>query len=81
MYQNVTLKLNKSLLRDAKSYAAKKGASLSGLMVEALGLLVQQSQDYERAKKSALSALKKGFKLGGGPYYSSRGELHERHGK
>lgn len=81
MYQNVTLKLDTNLLREIKIYAIKRGTSLSRLMVDALTNMAQQAKNYEKAKKAALLCLQKGYKLGGGPYYLSRQELHQRHDK
>ncbi|MBI4373321.1 MAG: hypothetical protein HY542_00435 [Deltaproteobacteria bacterium] len=81
MHQNVTLKLDKELLREAKVYATEAGKSLSRLMVDALRALIGKASAYEKAHKKALSFLHKGFKLGGGPYYGSREELHSRHGR
>lgn len=81
MYQNVTLKLDKGLLHQAKLYATQEKSSLSRLMVEALRTFLGRAQGYEKARKKAVSRLKKGWKLGGGPYWASRSELHERHGR
>lgn len=81
MHQNVTLKLDKDLLRKARVYSIKEGASLSRLMTRALGRLVESSEGYEKARKRALARMKKGFYLGGGPYYASRSRLHDRHGR
>lgn len=78
MHQNVTLKLDKDLLREAKLYATGAGKSLSRLMVEALGAFIGKPSAYEKARKKALAFLHKGLKLGGGPYYASREELHVR---
>ena len=81
MHQNVTLKLDKDLLREAKVYAAEAGKSLSRLMVEALRNFIGKASGYEKAHKKALAFLHKGLKLGGGPYSRSRDELHSRHGR
>ena len=78
MYQNVTLKLDKSLLFKAKVAATQKKSSLSGLMVEALKSFLNQQGTYESAQKKAMNKLRKGYKLGGGSYYSSRDMLHDR---
>lgn len=81
MYQNVTLKLDQRLLRRAKIVATQEGTSLTQLMVRALQGLLGISSEYTRAKKHALAALKKGWRLGGGPYYRARADLHTRHGR
>ncbi len=80
MQQNITLKLDKSLLQQAKIQASQQRTSVSALMVEALRSLLKRSQGYDKAYKKALTYLKKGFKMGGAPYFSSRDELHQRHG-
>lgn len=79
MTQNVTLKLDRALLREAKVYATRKKTSLSQLMMMALKVFIGKQAGYEKAKKRAIAYLKKGLQLGGGPYYPSREELHRRH--
>lgn len=78
MTQNVTLKLDRDLLRKAKVYAVQKRTSLSGLMTTALKTVVGGEEGFEKARRRALLRLKKGLKMGGGPYYTSRDELHQR---
>lgn len=81
MHQNVTLKLDKDLLRQAKVFATHEKTSLSRLMVEALQFFLGKSEGYEKAKRKALARLKKGWNLGGSPYSTSRDELHLRHAR
>jgi hypothetical protein len=38
----------------------------------------ERDQSFLSAKKQELARMEKGLKLGGGPYYRSRDELHER---
>lgn len=78
MNQNVTLKLDKELILKAKILATKNRTSLSRLMVTALKKYVGTPEEYQKARRKALSLLKKGVNLGGGPYYSDRSQLHER---
>lgn len=78
MQQNVTLKLDKQLLRSARFFAMREKKSLSRLMTEALSQIVRRSSQYERSREKALLLLRKGWKMGGGPYTSSREELHQR---
>lgn len=80
MHQNVTLKLDKELLRKAKVFATREGTSLSRLMVEALKSFIKRIEGYSSAQRKALQYLNKGLKLGGGSYYLSRENLHHRHG-
>jgi hypothetical protein len=81
MQQNITLKIERHLLQHAKSYASRQNTSLSALMKNLLEKFLAEKEGYEKAKKKALALMKKRFNLGGGPYYSSRDELHERHGR
>lgn len=77
MKQNITLKLNRDLIRKAKVVAANRETSVSQLLSEKLEELVRQGEEYERAKRSAFAHLDKGFHLGG-KRAASRDELHER---
>lgn len=77
--QNVTLSLPKPLLKKAKVAAAQQDKSLSELMREALEHRINQSAEYERAKKRHLKLLERGFDLGSrGKLAVSREELHGR---
>ncbi len=77
--QNVTLSLPKTLLRKAKVAAAQQDKSLSELMREALEDRVNQSAEFENAKKRHLRLLERGFDLGSrGKLAVSREELHGR---
>jgi predicted transcriptional regulator len=75
--QNVTISLNRQVLRKAKILAARRDTSISALLAHEIELLVDQEEAYERAKKQALALLDKGFHLGG-VIRASRDELHER---
>ena len=77
--QNVTLSLPKPLLKKAKVAAAQQDKSLSELMREALEDRVNQSAEFENAKKRHLRLLERGFDLGSrGNLTVSRDELHDR---
>ena len=77
MKTNITLKLDRELLRKARVLAAEKDTSVSALVTEQLEKAVRDREGYEQAKRGALAILKKGFDLG---YKTpaSRDELHER---
>ena len=77
MKTNITLKLDKDLLRRVRVLAAERDTSVSGLLTEQLEKTVRDREQYEAAKKRALSILKKGFDLGYKPP-ASRDEMHER---
>jgi predicted transcriptional regulator len=77
MKTNITLKLDKDLLRRAKIVAAERDTSVSALLAEQLEKAVRERDGYEQAKRRALGILKKGFDLGYKPP-ASRDELHDR---
>lgn len=76
MKANITLKLDKELLREARILAAEEGTSISALLAAKLEEAVRKRKDYERAKEDALAILRRGWDLGGRPL--SRDEVHER---
>ena len=75
--QNITLRLEKSLIAKAKVIAAKRHTSVSRMLSEELERIVEEAEHYEKAKRQALANLKKGYHLGG-EITASRDELHER---
>jgi hypothetical protein len=77
--QNVTLSLPKILLKKAKTLAIKKDRSLSDLLRETLEEKVKEEAGYQRAKKTQMAFMEKGFNLGTrGKTGLRREELHER---
>ncbi len=60
---NITIKVESSLVQDAKVLAAKRGTSLSRLVAEQLMAMVRQDQVYTAAKSSALRKLRRGYDL------------------
>jgi hypothetical protein len=76
MKANITLKLDKELLREARILAAEQGTSISALLAAKLEEAVRKRRDYEAAKKRALAILKEGWNMGGRPL--SRDEIYER---
>ena len=77
MKQNITLSIEKELLKRAKLIAAKKETSVTKLLTEQLAKIVSEDEEYTLAKKRALAILRKGFHLGG-RITARREELHER---
>ncbi|MHB8536343.1 MAG: hypothetical protein ACYDBW_13000 [Sulfuricaulis sp.] len=77
MKQNITLKLDRGLLRKAKIVAASRETSVTRLLSDKLEEIVQQDEQYERAKRAAFTDLDEGFHFGG-KRISSRDVLHER---
>jgi len=77
MKTNITLKLDRDLIRKARVWAAENGTSISALLAEQLAKSLRDREGYEQAKKRALAILRKGFDLGF-ERPASRDELHER---
>ena len=79
MKQNITLSLEKDLIKKAKILSAKRQTSISQMLGQELKKIVLDVEEYERAKRRAIAHLKTGFHMGG-KILSSREELHERKG-
>ncbi len=77
MKQNITLSINKDLIRKAKILAAQKQTSISGMLSQELQKILDDSEKYELLKRKALINIKQGFHLGG-KIAVARQELHER---
>ena len=77
MKQNITLSLEKEVIRKSKILAAKKETSISRLMDDSLQRTVENEDFYEAAKRNGLHALKKAFHLGGERRWK-REDLYER---
>jgi hypothetical protein len=79
MKQNITLAIDRQLLKRARALAAQRGTSISGLLAAELEKLVNNDSEYQQARTRALARLASGFHLGGGKM-PSREELHDREG-
>jgi hypothetical protein len=77
MKQNITLSIEKDLIRKAKILAARKDTSISKLLSEELARIITGEDLYESARKRATARLKKGFHLGG-KILARREELYAR---
>jgi hypothetical protein len=77
MKQNITLAVDKSLLKRARALAAQRGASVSAILADELVKIVERENAYEQAKQRALARLASPFHLGGGKM-ADRGSLHDR---
>ena len=77
MRQNVTLALDKDLLRKARIRAAQEGTSLSGLLTRHLEEVLGRLDTYEAAQATARDLLDQGFRLGG-KIPCAREEWHAR---
>ena len=77
MKQNITLSINKELIKNARVLTAQRHSSISRMLSEVLQKLIKDSKEYEKAKNQALNFVAKGFHLGR-RITVSREELHER---
>jgi hypothetical protein len=77
MKQNITLSIEKELLKKAKLMAANRETSVTKLLTEQLVKMASENDQYDLGNKKALAILKKGFHLGGS-IIAKREKLHER---
>ena len=77
MKQNITLSVDKELIKKGKVIAAQSDTSVSKMLSEQLRQMVEDNEQYETAKRSALQTLKKGYRLGGEITWK-REDLYER---
>jgi hypothetical protein len=75
--QNITLAIDKPLLKRPRAIAAQRGKSVSALRSEELNKLVNREEEYARAKLKAFAYLESPFHLGG-KGMSDREALHAR---
>ena len=75
--QNLTVSLDRDVIRRAKILAAQRGASVSQLVAETIRQMVEDDRAYESARREALRFLEEGFHLGGSGV-GDRGALHDR---
>lgn len=75
--QNLTVSLDKEIIRRAKVLAAQRSLSVSRLVADEITRLVEDAEAYEQAHRVAIAELRRGFSSGG---YDpvSREELHGR---
>ena len=76
MESNVTLKLNDSLLKQARKAAVDDDLSLSAWVTQLIVEKLRKLDDHRVARRKALAALETGFKLKPGRF--TREEIHER---
>ena len=77
MKQNITLAIEKEVLRKGKLIAAQNDTSISKMLSDKLKQIIEKEEQYEAAKRNALHTLKKGFHLGGNITWR-REDLYER---
>ena len=77
MKQNVTLSVEKDLIKKGKVVAARKDSSISKMLADLLKNMVENDDHYYAAKRSAFQLFKKGLHLGGKVTWK-REDLYER---
>ena len=65
MKQNITLSIDKELIKKAKLVAAQRQISVSGLLRNELRRIIEDAEGYDLAERKAMNNLKKGFHFGG----------------
>jgi len=78
MKQNITLSLDRELLKKARALAASRNTSVTSLLAGELERLVHKAESYERSHNQALALLSQGMHLGGTP--PAREDLYDRKG-
>jgi hypothetical protein len=73
--QNLTIQLDRPIIRKAKVLAAKRGTSIGALVAAQIEEFVRAEDAYESARRHALELLGRGLHLGGGRL--DRESLHE----
>jgi hypothetical protein len=74
---NVTVAIERGLLKKARSVAARRGLSVSALLAQELRELVAEDAQFTAARKRAMTLFSTPLALGADPL--SREALHERH--
>lgn len=77
MKQNITVQLDKTVIKEAKVIAAKRSTSLSKFLAEEIRKLASQESTYDKDKKLAIKRLQSGYSLGGSKL-PKREELYTR---
>lgn len=77
MKQNITVALDKRLLKAARAFAAKRGTSVSAMLSEDLSARMETQRRYEKSRRLALELLERPWSLGG-VGLRDRASLHER---
>jgi len=74
--KNLTLKIDESLLKEARHRAVDEGTSVSAWVAELIRSALREQESFEENRREALADLERPLKLGGKPL--SRESLHER---
>ncbi len=76
MKQNLTLSLDKDLIKKAKILAAHHETSITGLLAAYIQKMAEEDQVYQKSKVKAFEVMEKGLSFGG--KRGSRESLHDR---
>ena len=76
--RDITLRLSRQTIQEARIAAAIRSTSVSALITSQIEQLVDQDEGYEPAMQRAMARMEKGFHLGG-VYRLDRDSLHDRH--
>ena len=77
MKQNITLTVDKSLLKKTRALAAQRGCSVSAMLAQELLQIVERETGYQHARQRAMARLDTPFHLGG-ERRADRESLHDR---
>ncbi len=77
MKQNITLAIDKQILKRARTFAAQRRTSVSAMLADELRNIVARETEYEQARAKALAQLNAPFRLGG-KKMPDRESLHDR---
>ena len=77
MKQNITLSMEKEIIKKGKIIAARKETSISKMLGDLLKEVTDNEGRYQAARRNALQNLKKGLHLGGRIDWK-RDDLYER---
>ena len=77
MRQNITVAIDKQLLKRARAFAAQRGTSISAMLADELQKAIARETAYQQAQAKALAQLIAPFRLGGGKM-PAREALHDR---
>lgn len=75
--RNLTLRLDRELIKKAKILAAQQDTSISALLTRYLEEILKQEESYQIAERKAVALLDQGFSLGGA-IPATREDWHER---
>jgi hypothetical protein len=77
MKQNITLTLDRRIIKAAKVFAAREGTSVSALLADELQSRIERQRQYDQSRQVALALLEQSFPLGG-QGVKDRNSLHDR---